>query len=227
MDDIAVRHKIYTGHVTGIRDFGCFVALDGIRGKPEGLVHISALREGGRVMTAGDVVKRNQFVHVKVLSVAGDRISLSMREVDQDTGRDLNPQIEMRTAPLANPERPAPAEPLTGVTVRLETGVARRKPRKRLTSPERWERNQLVAAGVLDPAESDEEVAEDDLEEDVDVELVEEEPTFLRGQTRGAMDLSPIRVIANPEGSLLRAAMTQGASLSAPLPLESYLFRCL
>ena len=44
-----------------------------------------------RVGNAREAVKRGQQVWVKVLSVAAGRLSLSMRDVDQDTGKDLLP----------------------------------------------------------------------------------------------------------------------------------------
>eukprot|EP01156_Anaeramoeba_ignava_P018780 Anaeramoba_ignava/a92940_108.p1 GENE.a92940_108~~a92940_108.p1 ORF type:complete len:795 (-),score=220.25 a92940_108:34-2418(-) len=50
---------------------------------------------------------------------------------------------------------------------------------------------------------------EDEMEEDLEIELNDEEPTFLRGQTRHTMALSPIKILKNPDGSLVRAAMTQ------------------
>ena len=40
----------------------------------------------------GSVVKRGQKVWVKVLGLAGNRISLSMKDVEQATGRDLSPR---------------------------------------------------------------------------------------------------------------------------------------
>lgn len=44
--------------------------------------------------------------------------------------------------------------------------------------------------------------------EDLDVELKEDEPTFLKGQTiRAGVNLSPVRVVKNPEGSLQREIM--------------------
>jgi predicted RNA-binding protein with RPS1 domain len=73
-------------------DFGCFVALEGVKGRCEGLVHISEMRREGRVMNPREVVTRNQQVKVKVKTVAGKRISLSMKEVNQQTGEDLCPQ---------------------------------------------------------------------------------------------------------------------------------------
>ena len=45
----------------------------------------------------------------------------------------------------------------------------------------------------------------------MDIELVEEEPPFLQGQTKLIVEHSPIRIVKNPDGSLQRAAMTQTA----------------
>ena len=67
-----------------------------------GLVHVSQLRQGTtRILKVEDWVKRNQPIKVKVLNMIGQRISLSMKEVDQDTGADLNPgrqEIARKTA---------------------------------------------------------------------------------------------------------------------------------
>jgi ATP-dependent RNA helicase DHX8/PRP22 len=49
------------------------------------------------------------------------------------------------------------------------------------------------------------------VEEDIEVEIAEEEPPFLKGQTHFSMNLSPVRIVKNPDGSLQRAAMTQAA----------------
>lgn len=88
--------------------------------------------------------------------------------------------------------------------------------RKRLTSQERREEQLMRAAGVLsveEMAEYDHEgqkgvlwqdTGEDD--EGVDVEIVQLEPTFLSGQTSRAVDLSPVRVAQQPDGSMVRAA---------------------
>ena len=46
--------------------FGCFVQLEGLSKRYEGLVHISELRQEGRVAQVSDVVKRSQKVKVKV-----------------------------------------------------------------------------------------------------------------------------------------------------------------
>ena len=44
-------------------------------------------------------------------------------------------------------------------------------------------------------------------ETDFQIELNKTEPLFLKGQTKVSIDLSPIRIIKNPQGSLNRAAM--------------------
>jgi predicted RNA-binding protein with RPS1 domain len=45
---------------------------------------------GGRIQTPSEVVKRNDRVKVKVMSVAGTKVGLSMKDVDQRTGADLS-----------------------------------------------------------------------------------------------------------------------------------------
>ncbi len=47
--------------------------------------------------------------------------------------------------------------------------------------------------------------------QDLELEVCEDEPAFLRGQTRLSRELSPIKVVKNPDGSMQRAAMTQSA----------------
>lgn len=71
--------QIYNGRVTSIMQFGCFVQLEGVRGKFEGLVHVSQLRREGRVKDVTEVVARGDKVKVKVLSITGSKLSLSMK----------------------------------------------------------------------------------------------------------------------------------------------------
>lgn len=76
---------------------------------------------------------------------------------------------------------------------------------------------QLIASGVLkttDYPNYDEETGileEPEAEEDLDIEINDDEPPFLLGQTTQSVTLSPIRVVKNPDGSLQRAALTQSA----------------
>ena len=74
----------------------------------------------------------------------------------------------------------------------------------RITSPEKWEIKQLIAAGVLDKSDYpgfNEETgvlpADDDpgSDEDVEVELVEDEPVFLHGQTKLSVHHSPVKIV--------------------------------
>ena len=44
----------------------------------------------------------------------------------------------------------------------------------------------------------------------VEVELNDIEPAFLKGQTKMSKELSPVRIVKNPDGSLQRAALHQG-----------------
>ncbi len=69
------------GVVTSLPDFGAFVDLGGV----EGLVHVSELSRS-RVKHPRDMLKSGQKVEVKVLKVekGGDRISLSMKELEPD-----------------------------------------------------------------------------------------------------------------------------------------------
>jgi ATP-dependent RNA helicase DHX8/PRP22 len=91
---------------------------------------------------------------------------------------------------------------------------------KRLTSPERWEIKQLISSGAIDASEYpdlDEDVhnptAHAEVEEELDVEIREEEPPFLAGQTKRTLDLSPVKIVKAPDGSLNRSALA-GASLA-------------
>ncbi len=88
--------QVYRGRVSGIMEFGCFVELQGFRAKAEGLVHLTNIAKQARG-SAKDLVKRGQDVWVKVVSTAGGKLSLSMRDVDQATGQDLLPVNTERT----------------------------------------------------------------------------------------------------------------------------------
>lgn len=216
---------VYRGRVSRVMDTGCFVQLNDFRGK-EGLVHISQIASR-RVVNAKEAVKRDQEVWVKVISILGQKMSLSLRDVDQKTGEDLLPMKKstdddaLRANPLSSNQPPTKRTGLSGITiVDEEENMPSRRPLKRMSSPEKWEAKQLVASGVLDVREypmydddgdgmlyQDEGTAEEELE----IELNEDEPAFLQGQTRYSIDVSPVKIVKNPDGSLQRAAMTQSA----------------
>lgn len=216
-------YGVYTGRVSRVMDTGCFVQLTELRGK-EGLVHVSQISTR-RVANAKEFVKRDQQVFVKVISILGQKLSLSMRDVDQETGRDLLPMKRedesYRVNPASGQERgPTRRLGLSGITIVDEDDRApSRRPLKRMSSPEKWEAKQLSAAGVLDPKENplyDDDgdgilYQEEGAEEELEIELNEDEPEFLQGQTRYSIDMSPVKIFKNPEGSLSRAAALQSA----------------
>lgn len=224
--------KIYQGKVANIVPFGCFVQLEGLRRRWEGLVHISQLRAEGRVTTVSDVISRGQRVRVKVLSVAGQKVSLSLKDVCQESGRDLNPashahlnNANNQAEELAgrNPDRPTASSSKAllrlpgGATIDEDDDVSRKRVH-RISSPERWEIKQMISSGCIDKSELpdfDDETGllpkDEDGEADIEIELVEDEPPFLQGHGRALHDLSPVRIVKNPDGSLAQAAMMQSA----------------
>lgn len=61
-----------------------------------------------------------------------------------------------------------------------------------------------VAQGLLNVDEED--------GEEFEVDINEVEPEFLKGNSsRSGREMSPIKIVKNPDGSLQRAAMTQSA----------------
>ncbi|KAG0660097.1 DEAH-box ATP-dependent RNA helicase prp22 [Rhodotorula mucilaginosa] len=230
MDEKPVLYKIYRGKVSNIKDFGAFVTLEGVMGRVEGMVHIGSI-SSGRVSHPSDLLARNQSVFVKVMSVAGNRLSLSMRDADQKTGADLSPHLRIKTEEeLLEESRRAAERAATGAN-----GTAVRKSFaddnrtatvRRMTSPERWEIKQLIASGAASAADYpglDEDYMNsgfdgaksliDEADEELDIEINEAEAPFLHGQSKRALELSPVKIVKAPDGGLNRAAMA-GAALA-------------
>jgi polyribonucleotide nucleotidyltransferase len=87
--------KVYTGRVTGVKDFGCFVECT--PGK-EGLCHISELSEQ-RVRRTEDVVKMGDSITVKCIGI--DERSGKVRLSRKAAMRDLEGQPAGAPAPAA------------------------------------------------------------------------------------------------------------------------------
>ncbi|XP_058725362.1 probable pre-mRNA-splicing factor ATP-dependent RNA helicase DEAH5 isoform X2 [Vicia villosa] len=217
-------YMVYKGRISRVMDTGCFVQLDDLRGK-EGLVHVSQMATR-KIVNAKEVVKRDQQVYVKVISVSGSKLSLSMRDVDQHTGKDLLPlkktseEETFRTNPQDSKDGPVTRTGLSGIRIVEEDDIgSTRRPLKRMSSPEIWEAKQLIASGVLSVSEYptyDDEgdgvmYQEEGAEEELEIEMNDDEPAFLQGQSRYSMDMSPVKIFKNPEGSLGRAAALQSA----------------
>mmetsp|Transcript_75942 Transcript_75942/g.222601 ORF Transcript_75942/g.222601 Transcript_75942/m.222601 type:complete len:953 (-) Transcript_75942:47-2905(-) len=212
-------------------EYGCFITMECSEGRKEGLCHLSELtRETRMVARAADWVKRNQDVLVKIIGIAGSKLNLSIREVDQETGEDLKPRekkgdLEGDENDVSNPMRKRKREldpgvgKVTGIKLEFADNESAKKhlrQKKKLSEYEMWEARQLQHSGVLENHERldcDEEhglLPESDVEEDFEIEMQEKEPIFLRGQTtKAGVQLSPIQVVREPDGSLARAASTQ------------------
>lgn len=67
------------GIVTGVIDFGAFVNVDGI----EGLIHISEI-SWERIEDPRDYVKTGQEVEAKIIAIDKDRLSLSLKQMQED-----------------------------------------------------------------------------------------------------------------------------------------------
>ncbi|KAK0456181.1 P-loop containing nucleoside triphosphate hydrolase protein [Armillaria borealis] len=223
IDDRPVLFKIYNGRVTGLKEFGAFVTLEGVAGRVEGMVHVSNIQTGMRANSAMDLLSRGQNVKVKVVSVAGSRVGLSMKDVDQASGRDLTPHLRIKSEAEMEEERVKSIRNASSGANALPLRSKNDPPvrsAKRLTSPERWEIKQLISSGAIDASEYpdlDDEMnnpmVHAEIEEELDVEIREDEPPFLAGQTKRTLDLSPVKVVKAPDGSLNRAALA-GASLA-------------
>ena len=155
-----------------------------------------------------------------------DRDYRDSRDRDYRDSRDRYDRNE-RNGPYERNERNDRSTRESNDRDHVEPTPVAKKTKKRLTSPERFELKQLIAAGVLNAADYPELflIEKDDtdshdfddekgVEEEVEIELREDEPRFLKGQTRVTLDLSPVRIVKNPEGSLARAAMS-GAALAS------------
>jgi len=83
--------EIYEGKVVSIKDFGAFVNFFGPK---DGLVHVSQMANE-RVGHPKDVVKEGDTVYVKLVGFDDrGKVRLSMKMVDQDTGKELEASNE-------------------------------------------------------------------------------------------------------------------------------------
>ncbi|UJR38210.1 hypothetical protein I4U23_030883 [Adineta vaga] len=232
--DKPVVGAIYDGVVMSIMRWGCFVRLNQFRVRTEGLVHISNIHKD-RIADVSDVVKRNQAVKVKVLSCTDSKLSLSMKDVDQETGEDLNEDLtkklrgEISIENDRNPDGPAdylssnrlnPRDSSVTSAVDINSKDNRGKSSRQISDYDEWELNQMRSAKCIDitdlpnyDAEYGLLSKEDDSDgEDIEVEVVDDEAPFLKGYGKQSIqDLSPVKIVKNPDGSLQQAAMMQSA----------------
>lgn len=217
--------QVCKGFVTRLAPYGAFIRLNS---RQSGLVHISQIsfNSRNRVNNVDDVLQPNQQVFVKITDIqvekrsgrfnSKEKISLSMRGIDQETGLDKSEKLQLERERVKEERQSRQKE------VEQPRGVKRR-----LTSPERWEIRQLIASGVakaldypelagyedLNAAFQDDKKEDSNSEVQIDVELTHVQPSFLKGKVDNSADLEPVRVMKNPEGSMGRAAM-KGSDLA-------------
>lgn len=169
------------------------------------------------------------------MSIAGGRLGLSMKDADQKTGADLTPHLRIKTDEEMEEdsrraaERAASGSNGTPVGRKSFADDHKTSSARRMTSPERWEIKQLIASGAASASDYpglDEDFLQNpngdgfggynagaEADEELDIEINEAEAPFLRGQTKRALELSPVKIVKAPDGGLNRAAIA-GASLA-------------
>lgn len=183
----------------------------------EGVVHVNGLDNRGFV-NALDEIKEKQKVRVKVVSMEGRKMFFSMKDIDQKTGEDLKlrrkaeieKQLENAIFKDSQMGDGKNYGALTGIRLKDEAHELKRA-QDRLNSPDMWEMSRLkyFAGKEIGPVKNVEDMDPKELnEEDVEIELNDKEPSFLIGQTsKTGVNMSPIRVVINPEGQLQMEAI--------------------
>ncbi|AMD21931.1 HFR076Wp [Eremothecium sinecaudum] len=205
-DPAPIKGKIYSAKVKTITTFGCFARILGVMERNcDGLVHISEMSME-RVSSPKDVVQIGQTIFVKVVKIQSNgKISLSMKAVDQQTGKEVVEQF---------------SKPLT-----------RDRQTRKLTSAERWEIMQSIQSGVAsidDFPELQEEMREQHdnsretqskkripvAEEVISVELnTKFEPKFLVGQVDQFKRPEMPTIAKVPKGSMANVSLNGSHTL--------------
>uniref|UniRef100_A0AC35TR15 RNA helicase n=1 Tax=Rhabditophanes sp. KR3021 TaxID=114890 RepID=A0AC35TR15_9BILA len=190
---------IINARINKIVTFGAFANMMGFEKTFDGLIHISQINSE-RVENVSHYLERGQTVKVKIINMNEGKIGLSMKEVDQSSGEDLKPNKPVLTGancieagddvfmnPVGSPTRGRQMD---------DDSKPIKKARVRMSSQERWELQQMRGAGALkncDLPDFDDEYGvlpdEDELNdiEDTEIELVEDEPDFLKGLGQAAI----------------------------------------
>eukprot|EP00494_Astrolonche_serrata_P024627 UN24886 len=170
-------------------------------------------------------VKYGQTVFVKCIHTRSGRIGLNYMDVDQKTGEDLRP---VKTAKSVNSDRNKPTLYSRNKRKRAEKDddsdeeskyeadrKRQKKRRKKVADEDHWVLKQMGSAGthVLlgDEQEETQLSSDSSAGEELDIEINEEEPSFLQGQTHLTNDLDSVKVVKNPDGSMTHSAMIQAA----------------
>ncbi|XP_050540322.1 zinc finger CCHC domain-containing protein 17-like, partial [Daktulosphaira vitifoliae] len=85
--DLSIK-DIFIGEIVSVQNYGAFIRIPG--NKQQGLVHRSQISRAP-VDDATEVLSKGDKVWAKVIAMDDGKISLSMKLVDQGSGRDLDP----------------------------------------------------------------------------------------------------------------------------------------
>jgi small subunit ribosomal protein S1 len=107
--------QVVEGTVTGVVDFGAFVKF----GDLEGLVHISELA-WQRIENPKDIVKVGQKVQAKIISIDKGRVSLSIKQLQEDPWLEAVKKYQIGQKVLGKVVKIMPF----GVFVELDKGLA-------------------------------------------------------------------------------------------------------
>lgn len=93
MNDFQVGQQV-EGRVSSITDFGAFVDIGGV----DGMVHVSRISRR-RINHPGDVLKKGDTIKaiIKDIDAGGERISLSMKELEEDSWDNVSQEFPSGT----------------------------------------------------------------------------------------------------------------------------------
>ena len=206
---------ILAGTVRSIKDYGAFITLGTKSYSPQGLAHISQIDQTGqRLSHPSDKLREGQKVYVKVLSIAGDKIRLSLRGVNQTEVYIPNPQtssLQKESDATTRYNSSISGIPQSFITDGSKGPKNSKRLRKHIPDSEQWEltqlskslpRNQLRRHGNPDELtgiEEDEDyqgrtesthilLGDEDTvtKESTEIELNEAEPAFLQNSDAAA-----------------------------------------
>jgi len=222
-------YKIVQARIEKSMDFGVTVRLL-VPEDRQGVAYKSQLPI--EATTQRNYFRCGQMVWCKILSITPQKIVVSLKDVDQKTGRDIMPHRNRVAQELESRHTTTELSTRSVASDVIHPGldVAKLKQenssfqgrstttKQPLSEHELYEAQQLIRSGVL-PVEQYPTfdanlgmLAVEETEEETEVELADVEPAFLRGQTQKTLreKLEPIKIVKNPDGSLQRAALQQG-----------------
>eukprot|EP01060_Flectonema_neradi_P013490 TRINITY_DN20267_c0_g1_i1.p1 TRINITY_DN20267_c0_g1~~TRINITY_DN20267_c0_g1_i1.p1 ORF type:complete len:978 (+),score=208.74 TRINITY_DN20267_c0_g1_i1:761-3694(+) len=221
------QYCIYEGTVVSVKDFGAFIALNHtipekwpVRGKREGLCHISNISTRSGTTSCRDILHRGDVVFVKIMAKTENKISLSMNEVNQETGEDLRKRVAKTYEQTLKMQGDSTTENISGHTLKDDSDFnkKRRKPTiATLTGHELWERATLQRVGAFDgeaiaddPLYDQQRGVQLDLNEadnlDYTVEVNNARPAFIGSHKQQKALSSPVKLTRGSDSMLMKAA---------------------